>query len=374
VKRDHINYTVVGVFVLIMGAAFLALLYKLTGSSGPADHYTVHYDNVFGLKYGTGVFYEGFQVGQIENIEMDRGAGHKRYKVELSVKAGWKIPDDSVAAIISSGLLSGVAINIQEGKSTAMLNPDAEINGADQVNLFAALNDVAKDFHNLSEEGLKPTIKNLNERISALAQEYEDLSKTDLRPLLESARRRVDDPELFDELKSILKKVDDSAARLQRLLGDKNQQAVTSTLTNVEKVSENTLDLLNRIEITRLQMHHAFGELDQLVTDNRGKVDQTLSDTAASADDLRASMQSLRQSLDTISHNLDTILYHLEGSSRDMHEFARQLRENPGLLLNSSPQEDKVKDRAEAKADLSRERQKKPEQPEQAPEQKKGTP
>lgn len=369
-KRDHINYTVVGVFVLIMGAAFLALLYKLTGSTGPADRYYVHYDNVFGLKYGTGTFYNGFQVGQIEHITPERDAGHTRYKVELSVTSGWNIPEDSVATIISSGLLSGVAINIQEGKSTNMLKPGSEIKGTGQVNMFAALNEVAADFHTLSQEGIMPTLKNLNERIGALAQEYEGLSRSDLRPLLESARKRIDDPELFDELKIILKKMDDSAVRLQRLLGDKNQRAVTSTLANIEKVSENTLDLLNRIEITRLQMHHAFGELDQLVTDNRGNVNQALSNTVTSTDDLRASMQSLRQSLDTISHNLDTILYHLEGSSRDMHEFARQLRENPGLLLNSSPQEDKVKDEAEVKADLSREKQKKPEQPAQG----KGTP
>jgi len=348
VKRDHINYTVVGVFVLITGLAFLVLLYKLTGSAGPTDRYFVHYDNVFGLKYGTGAFYEGFQVGQIEKITPERDGDHTRYKVELSVKSGWKIPDDSVAAIIASGLLSGVAINIQEGRSKTTLAPGSEIKGQGQVNMFAAFNDLARDFHNLSEEGIMPTLKNLNERVSALAQEYQDLSKSDLRPLLESTRRRIDDPELFDKLKAILKRMDDSAARLQRLLGDKNQQAVTSTLANVEKVSENTLDLLNRIEITRLQMHHAFGELDQMVTDNRGNVNQALSDTAASTADLRAAMQSLRQSLETVSHNLDTILYHLEGSSRDMHEFARQLRENPGLLLNSSPQKDDVKDRAEA--------------------------
>ena len=347
-RREHINYTVVGAFVLIMGVAFMVLLYKLTGSTGPADRYFVHYDNVFGLKYGTGTFYEGFQVGQIEKITPERDGDHTRYKVELSVRSGWKIPDDSTAAVIASGLLSGVAINIQEGKSKAMLAPGSEIKGAGQVNMFAALNDVAADFH-------------------ALSQEYKELSKSDLRPLLESIRKRIDDPELFDELKAILKKMDDSAARVQRLLGDKNQQAVTTTLTNVEKVSENTLDLLNRIEVTRLQMHHAFGELDQMVTDNRGNVNQVVSDTAASTADLRASMQSLRQSLDTISHNLDTILYHLEGSSRDMHEFARQLRENPGLLLNSSPQKDEVKDRSEIRNDVSGGTQKKTEQGKETP-------
>ena len=68
VKRDNVNYLVVGVFVLIMLGTFFTLMYFVTGRTGPAEHYFVRYKNVSGLKFGTGVFYEGYRVGQIEKI------------------------------------------------------------------------------------------------------------------------------------------------------------------------------------------------------------------------------------------------------------------------------------------------------------------
>ena len=58
-RRDSINYLIVGCFVLTVGVAFLVVMYKITGRSGPVDHYHVYYKSVSELKYGTGVYYEG---------------------------------------------------------------------------------------------------------------------------------------------------------------------------------------------------------------------------------------------------------------------------------------------------------------------------
>ena len=354
-KRDRVNYLAVGVFVLTVGVGFVALLFRLTGSGGPADHYHVYYDNVAGLKYGTGVYYEGYQVGQIESLTPERNGAKTHYRVDMSVQKGWGIPSDSVAAIVASGLLASVSINIKEGKSPTMLKPDSEIPGAGQVNLMAALNDVAADFRELSHDGIMPTLKNLNERIGALADEYRDLSQEHMRPLLDSVRKRVDDPELFDEMKTILKRVDDSAGRLQKLLGDQNQKRITNTLTNVENVSQNTLDLLNRIEITRMQMHHLVGELDQLATESHVDLGKAVKNAAESSDDLRAVMIDMRKTLRSVAENIDAIVYNMDGTARNMNEFSRQVRENPGLLLNGSPQQDQAgqaadKPAADAKA------------------------
>ena len=53
-KRDTINYAVVGGFVVAMGIGFVILMFAVTGRSGPTESYFVHYDNVSGLKFGTG--------------------------------------------------------------------------------------------------------------------------------------------------------------------------------------------------------------------------------------------------------------------------------------------------------------------------------
>ncbi|MBF0335661.1 MAG: hypothetical protein HQL40_18810, partial [Alphaproteobacteria bacterium] len=36
------------------------------------------------------------------------------------------------------------------------------------------------------------------------------------------------------------------------------------------------------------------------------------------------------------SRNIDSIVYNLDGMSRNMHEFSRLLRQNPGLLLSGA--------------------------------------
>ena len=67
-KRDNINYLMVGSFVLAMGVALVVLLFAITGRSGPIDTYYVVYDNVAGLNFGTGVFFEGYRIGQVEAV------------------------------------------------------------------------------------------------------------------------------------------------------------------------------------------------------------------------------------------------------------------------------------------------------------------
>ena len=73
-KRDSINYVLVGVAVLVAFGLLLATLMAITGRAGASSEYHVYYDNVTGLGYGAPVFYEGFRIGQVSGIEPERGA------------------------------------------------------------------------------------------------------------------------------------------------------------------------------------------------------------------------------------------------------------------------------------------------------------
>ncbi|MCC7410921.1 MAG: MCE family protein [Gammaproteobacteria bacterium] len=329
-KRDNVNYLVVGAFVLVMGMALMVMLYLITGRSGPADGYFVYYSNVAGIKYGTGVFYEGYQVGQVESVSPDRGGDRLRYRVDFSVERNWPIPDDSVAKIVASGLLSAVSIEIEGGDSSRLVEPESEIRGQDQVNLFAAINDFASYFQGMSESDLRPLLRNLNSRISELATEYTDLSASTIRPFIHSLHGRIDDPELIGALKSTLARLDDSAGRLQRLLGDQNQRHVADILGNVDRASKGLEELIARTDEARATMHHVLSELDKVVEENKGPLSGAVANTQAASADLRESLRS-------VAEHVETVMYHLDGSARNLHEFTRQIRENPGLLLGSSP-------------------------------------
>ena len=228
-KRDNLNYLMVGAFVAVMFVAFMILLAAVTGRSGPTDEYYVFYENVAGLKFGTGVYYEGYRVGQIEDITPESTDRGMRYKIELSVTADWKIPSDSVASVQSSGLISAITIEINEGQEATFLQPGDTINGRGQSDLFSVINQAAGDFRILSQEGILPLVKNLNERITQVAGEIVSFKQDDLSPFVQMMHRRLDE-DLINKTVELLEHLDQSARNLQTILGDDNQQRVVNFL------------------------------------------------------------------------------------------------------------------------------------------------
>ena len=94
-------------------------------------------------------------------------------------------------------------------------------------------------------------------------------------------------------------------------------------------------------------LHQASTEVDVLiqnVQNSRQALDNLLAEATGlvgeNRDDLDAAVADLRKTLFVVSQHIDAIAHHLEGASRNMHEFTREIRENPGLLLRGSPPRD----------------------------------
>ena len=332
-KRDSINYFVVGVFVLSLLAAFFVVMFKITGSTGPTDKYYVYYNNVDGIKFGTSVLYEGYQIGQVEEIVPVRDTSGIQFKLTLSVIKDWTIPSDSVAKILKSGLLSAISIGIIEGESTTNHTSGATLEGREATDLFAAVNSVAEEIEDLSEDSLRPLLDNLNSRVDQLGDELYDLTHNSVRPMIDKLSVQLDQPEMIEDLKELSDKLNQSADRLLMLMDTDNIEQVDQILVNLNDASSSVNDLLNRVELSRKELDGVLQNIndlvanaDNLVTDNR--------------DNVKASVESLKKSLYVVSQHIDAISQHLEASSRNMQEFTRQIRENPALLIKGSPQEE----------------------------------
>ncbi|HSR62549.1 MAG TPA: MlaD family protein [Gammaproteobacteria bacterium] len=324
-KRENINYMVVGVFVLIMLGAFFVVMYKITGRTGPADEYYVVYDNVAGIKYGTLVLYEGYQVGQVEDIQPVKEEGRTRYRLSLSIEKDWTIPDDSVAQIVASGLLAAITIDIEEGESKTTYSPGDTIRGKEAESIFTAVNEVATDLTDLSRNSIRPLIDNLDSNLQTLVDDLTDLTSNHVRPLVDNVNQNLDQ-KVFPELNTVLNKLNTSADRLLVLLDEDNQQNIENILVNLDSASGSLDELVQRIEGTRIAMDAVLLNIHQLVESNEENVS--------------ASVEDLRKSLDVVSMNINSIIHHMETSSRNFNELSRELRENPGLLLRSTPQQD----------------------------------
>lgn len=374
-KSHKINYLVVGTFVVLMLAATIAAIAILSGRTGASDPYYTRYQDVSGLKVGSKVLFMGFPVGQIEKIEFERDkAAGLNFLVEISVLRKWRIPADSVARIRTSGLLSAVAIDIRAGESESMLESGSHIRGQGRVDVFAAVTDAANTLRDLTEDEIRPLIKNVSKYIDTFGQA---LSKdgsallADLAVVADKLEQRG--PELIENFTVV-------SGQARELLGPPNSDNLADILADLATASSNVAALTEdeRLSATLGNIERASANIEQ-ITDSTGKrleellgeqtvvkVRQALDDVANAArnvatlsselistrkkidalleqahglvtdtrPDLSQAVGDLRYMLHTIARHIDAITYNLEGTSRNMYEFSRQIRNNPGVLLS----------------------------------------
>jgi len=302
-RRESINYTLVGVVVLGALALLVAGLFAITGRSGAATDYLVRYRNVTGLSYGAPVFYEGFRIGQVDAIEPERKDGKTTYRVTMNLRRDWPIPDDSVAKLASSGLLADVSIAIREGVSPKLLKAGAEMQGEESADVFAALNELAGEVTTLTRTKIKPLIEGLSTRVDSI-----------------TATVDTQTPLLFDEATTLLKRLNEAAVSIQDVLGPGNRENVAAALENIRGVTDN-------LDKTRAQLDNLIANLDGIAAENRPLV--------------RDAVRDLSQITSALARRIDAIAHNLESSSRNFNEFTREVRKSPNRLL-FTPEADDV--------------------------------
>jgi phospholipid/cholesterol/gamma-HCH transport system substrate-binding protein len=310
-KRENINYLAVGSMVLIAFVLFLYMLYRLTGGVDENDLYIVHYTNVGGLSEGTPVTYEGYKIGSVSLIQPERSQKTTRYRVELLIRDGWRIPSDSRAKVYSEGLLAETVINIEEGSSSDYLQAGDELQGILGNDIFAAMNDVASNVNQLLQRDVRPLLDNLNGRISSLGEQVDE---------------RL--PVILDSLQSLVDTLKGAAESLPRILNSETESQLKRVVANSESISENLLKLTKELEQTRSSADQVLNQSQQTLGENR--------------EDIRRSVTALRMTLEELSANTETILRNLEGTSHNLNEFSRQIRQNPASLLSGKPPRDEA--------------------------------
>jgi phospholipid/cholesterol/gamma-HCH transport system substrate-binding protein len=118
----------VGIFFLI-GIACLAYLsiklgrMEVIGSRGNVVY--AKFSNTGGLKNGAAVEIAGVEVGKIKDIELD--PEDYTAVVTLLLRSGIKLPDDSIAAVKTKGLIGEKYVEITPGASERIIKPGGRI-------------------------------------------------------------------------------------------------------------------------------------------------------------------------------------------------------------------------------------------------------
>lgn len=298
------NLTLVGGFVLLGIVSLVLTLAVLAGRTGNTDTYYTVYANVTGLKFGSKVLFEGYPVGQVEEIEPFEQQGQMRFRVRLSVVEGWKIPSDSIARSEASGLLAPQTVSIAAGLSPQPLQPGATITAGGMAGLMSTMQAMAGNVDALTEKSLLPLLANINRQVTLVGTVLQE----DVRPLAQNTNKVM--VAASAQLPEVLADLSRISSRAERALTPQRLEALGRTIDNADH--------------TMLSLRKGSSELEQ------------------AGPELLVALRELRLSIESVSRRSESITQNLETSTRNLQEFSRQIRRSPGTLLRQPdpPRED----------------------------------
>ena len=122
--RESLAETFLGALVVAIAGAFLWFSLNTTSEGSGVQRYELaaFFDDVSGVERGTDVRMSGVKIGLVTEKGLDSGGAEAR--LALSVDQNVLIPADSVAKVVSDGLLGGAYVAIERGQSSETLPTD----------------------------------------------------------------------------------------------------------------------------------------------------------------------------------------------------------------------------------------------------------
>ena len=293
-KEANRNYIAVGAFVFSMLVAVVLWFAALSGLAVSTDQYYILWDNVMGLKPGTQILFEGYQIGLIEKIERspEADSGGPNYRVEIEVEKDWPIPVSASAETTAPSFLAALVVNIDAGDSDAILEPGSVIQSKEQGDLLSAAGDAMTKISEVLDF-MKPRIEEITNSVSSVLSE-----------------------ENSKQIQAMLETTND---RIQEILSTENAENVGHILTNLSNVSQDMSNLTKGLQVTKAQVDDILGIIEGLIDSNSG--------------DIGRSLAALHASLEAVSRHIDAIASNLEDTTRNAKEFSEQIRKDPSVLV-----------------------------------------
>lgn len=119
--RSGIFETLIGAFVIVIAALFAYYAYNVSGQAVGRDQYQLGavFGRVDGVAVGAEVRIAGIKVGSVTGNALNPETYEAN--LNLAISSGVPIPEDSIAKIVSDGLLGGAHVAIEPGAAEEVL-------------------------------------------------------------------------------------------------------------------------------------------------------------------------------------------------------------------------------------------------------------
>jgi phospholipid/cholesterol/gamma-HCH transport system substrate-binding protein len=124
--RGNVIEIVLGAVVILAAAVFLVFAYQTSQLRSVAGYQvTADFSRVDGIRQGSDVRISGIKIGSVVAEELDP----KTFlaNVRMTIDPSVKLPDDTVAEIISAGLLGDKYMSLVPGGSDKVIPPGGKI-------------------------------------------------------------------------------------------------------------------------------------------------------------------------------------------------------------------------------------------------------
>jgi len=253
----------VGIFVTLGVLLSMLVIFLLSDISGMLERkYTVfaEFKDISGLRIGAPIYLAGITVGKVERIRFPQSLEQRKVVVSLGIRKDYKerIREDSVATIVTQGLLGDKAIYLTVGSPDSK---EVENGGQLQTKTGFSLDD-------FSEKGGE-LLDNVNQLAKNVNSVIDDVK--DRKGLVHALVYDPDGEKIIKDLSSLIRSAKDIVRKIQHGRGMLHALIYDKTTKNVgeefSKTVENFKDISNNLKSVSSKIEQGEGSVGGLIND-----------------------------------------------------------------------------------------------------------
>ncbi|MFK8028692.1 MAG: MlaD family protein [Gammaproteobacteria bacterium] len=290
------SYVLVGVFVLMLGAALIAGLLWLTTGGPPRDYagYLVYMtESVSGLNVDAEVKYRGVSVGRVSEVKLDP-ENFERVRIVLLVLEDIPIKTDTVATLELQGITGIAIINLTGGSTEA---GQVKRVGDEEYPIIASRPSLLMRLDDSISE-LFTSIKETSDRMAEMLNKENQATITatlhNAESMTASLSARADElTELMANTNTLVSKLDTATARLPDLVDQftRTAGALEAMATNMADAADTLLETSSDLKVT---VASSGADVRAFTSSALPQASQLVQELKITAGNLRAVSESLQ--------------------------------------------------------------------------------
>lgn len=291
-----VNYTIVGLFIVLLTAALIGLIFWLTTFKHPEKYnvYVVYvHEEVSGLSVQSPVRYNGVQVGYVDRITLNP-KDPQQVILLLKIKQGTPVTTSTIATLMAQGITGMDYIGL---KALTAAAPPLKAQPGEKYPVIPSEPSLLVKLSTALQE-ITSTIKNLSYSINQIFDEQNRLA-------------------ISDSLQNI--------SKVTKTL-EKNTQNFDATMVATRKLMENGAKASKQLPEVMTQLQEMLTSIRQLATNFSAAGESA----ALTMRDTQVAVQSVSQQLLPSAQEL---LTQLANTATNLQGFTFELKRNPSILI-----------------------------------------